>query len=163
MNEILHAPQTISVYSDYSAILGSNIAGLAGCFVGKGQSFVKARKQYFDNESNNQAIYGEMLAVTYCLGILPEILSEYRMFLERPRSVILYSDLNLITNIQNDSITFRKHHFNVVANEIRNLLTELRKGYPLMDITVEYLDKERKRSNIFYKASHKAARRVIGK
>jgi hypothetical protein len=163
MNEILYNHDIITVYSDYSAILGSNIAGLAGCFIGNGNSSVKARTYYFDNKNKNESIYGEMLAVTFCLKNLPDILNEYQRFLKHPNKVILYSDIAVISKVQENSITFRKQHYVDAAKEIRQLLTELQSAYPLMSIHVEFLGKERKQGNSYYKSAHKAARKVIGK
>lgn len=161
MNEILHNPDIITVYSDYSTIFDSNIIGLAGCFVGNGNTYVESRKQYLEFE--NETVYGEMQAVSFCLGMLPDMLSDYRRLLQRPSKVILYSDMKVIGNVQDDTITFKKQHYNVAANEIRKLLAEFRSAFPLMDINIEFLGKERKRSNIYFKAAHNAARKVIGK
>lgn len=161
MNDLLHDSSTISIYSDYSSIFDSNIVGLAGCFVGDSNTYVESRKQYLDFK--NDTIYGEMLAVSFCLGILPTILNDYHRLLQRPQRVVIYSDMKVIVNVRDETITFKKQHHNDVASEVRMLLTKFRNAFPLMNITVEFLGRERKTSNIYYKAAHNAARRIIGK
>lgn len=160
MNEIRHNPEIISVFSDYSSKVNSNIVGLAGCFAGDGNTYVESIKKYLKYE--NETIYGEMLAVSLCLGILPKMLRRNQR-LPLPSKVTVYSDMRIIGNVQDGTMVFKKTHYNDAALELRRLLAELRSEFPSVEFNVEFLGKERKQGNVFYLEAHKAARKVIGK
>lgn len=162
MNEILHDSKTLSVYPDHSAIKDTNIIGLAGCFVGNGNTYVKSKKEYLEFECD--PTYGEMLAASYCIAILPSLLEEYQKYLLTPNHIIVYSDVEVISKAATEDIVkLKRQHHKDIMNEIRLQLADFRFAFPSMNITLEFLGKEKSKNNIFYKASHNAARRIIGK
>jgi len=156
LNQILHNSEEITIYCDCSVIHGHPIVGLSACFVGCGSTILESRKIY--SVYINKTIYLEFRAVRFALENLPRILEEYKKMSFSPSRVLIYSDTQVIEDFVYNGAGKKAYMREVIA-EIRSLLDSLPEN---LNVQIRYLG-EHKKQNIFYKASHNSARKVIGK
>lgn len=155
MQDILFNQKILTVYCDFSGNNKTNYLGIAACFVGNGNTFVESTRIYGRNPK--ETALGEILAVFFAVKTLPVILERYRVFLNKPTKIYIYSDYVQIENIQ--SIDFKKQEYIKVTSELIANLNQLRERFNWCDISIKYLGEEKKQ-NIYHKAAHRASRKA---
>lgn len=160
MQRLLHDRETITVYSDCSAIQDQNIISVAACFVGDGETRVESRKLYI--EYVNRSVYAELKAVTFAISMLPMILERYNRRLIKPEHIIVFSDY---CHIERFLYTEKLPDNNIMWEAVSEVLQGIEEfnrknmGYDLM---IRYIGEEKKH-NMYYSAAHNSARRLLGK
>lgn len=106
----------------------------------------------------NKTMYAEFLAVKHALEVLPKILYEYRKYSSNPTKITILSDCQVIEDFIYKGVG-KKVYMRELIDEINDLLVSLPDE---LTVNVQYIS-DQKNQNIFHKAAHNSARKVIGK
>lgn len=119
-------------------------------------TIIESKKVY--SQFINKTMYAEFLAVKHAIATLPKILLEYKKYSCSPAAITILSDSQVIEDFIYRGAG-RKAYMRELIAEINALLQSLEDD---LDVTVRYIG-DQKHQNIFHKASHNSARKVIGK
>lgn len=151
MRRYLHNNEVISVFCDCSVNMEKTQAGLAFCMVGDSQFTLRSKTCPLGNN-----VQGEIKALSFALETIPKLLDRYRNLLRRPKKVRIYTDYNQLELLLNGA----------GDKEMRNIVDDLLNQRDIFinstffNLDLLYLEEERK-SNLYYKAAHNAARKAI--
>ncbi len=152
--------ETLRVFVDASELSPfQGIFGLGVCFVGQGETNVKSKKHY-NTSMKTMNVYAEAVAIEYALDLLNKAINSY---MNLPLRVIVYSDWNEIDNLSSKVKITKIHAINAVAEQIKVKKSHFVDSYPMIELEIAYMDKDLKRFNPYFRASHNAARKVFGK
>ncbi|MCU6795150.1 hypothetical protein OB236_23875 [Paenibacillus sp. WQ 127069] len=154
MKRYLHNNEIISVFCDCSVLPDNPRVGLAFTMVGDHQFTLRSRAKTIPYLNTN--VYAEIKALSFALETIPKLLDSYRTRLRRPKKVHIYSDLNVIETLINGG---GNQEIREAIQELKILRDQFVASMPF-ELEIGYMDEERIK-NIYYKAAHNAARKVV--
>ncbi|MFF2156053.1 hypothetical protein ACFVVQ_12125 [Paenibacillus chitinolyticus] len=154
LTRILLDDQTISVFCDYSGVQNQTLGGMGVCIVGDNETSVHSKLLYSDHINAN--VYGEIKAAIYGIEVASIALEKYGRRLTRPSNVIFFTDcLHLKVPMK-----FKKEYIIEAKEEFSAALEMIARDYPMYKFDLQLIG-EGKKHNMYYKAAHNAARKVI--
>lgn len=129
--------------------------GIAAVFVFHGDVTVRYHKDYRRAEIAGFNQYAELAAVYHALRLLDSRIQNTRL---KPRRVVVYTDNSEIANFQLYWMNLKA--LRELANDATIVLENLRRDWPEIKFSIEYLEVEA-RENLYYRTAHHAARQAI--
>lgn len=145
---------TIFIYCDASASREHGQVAIACYLMGKTNSVVKYQVVNTGMHPSKIQI-GELRAIIFALNIF----EKYIFF--TPERIVIYTDISEIKDILNEEIVFKVEELRKNQRKLIKTLTQKMERNPDLSITIEYLDRDRKKHNPFHKAAHNAALKLL--
>ena len=153
-----YSNDTLYFYCDCSMDLENNMISIACSYVQDGTVAVEGSIVYPPSDCKGKNIYGELQA------IMSGLLHFERHMYKLSKYIVIYSDVDHITNILNSEVTFEK------IPDLKELQVKLTQSFkykqldnPHLNISIKYLSNDLKTYNPFQKSAHNAARRLLQK
>lgn len=149
--------KTFRVYTDSSELQQQGIFGLSFTCVGNGTVIVKSKK-YYNKEFRGKNVYAEVMAIAFAIK---EMINILRGFIDLPKEVIIYSDLNWIEELEKTKWA-RNPQKKQFVESIQIATERFKQEYPDTKLKISYADKGEKSYNPYYASSHNASRKILG-
>lgn len=146
--------ENLNVYTDMSMRQDNGLMAVACSYVKEGTILVKHQLVHPPADCYKKNVYGEMKAVEFAL-------LHFEKYIGVGSSVVIYSDINNINGIIDQSIRFKSNSsLSNLQGKLVMLYQKKNEQYP--NLTIQYLSAEQKTHNPFLKASHNASRKLLG-
>lgn len=157
--EWLFDNETLRIFVDASELNYQGIFGLAVCVVGQGETIVHSKKHY-NQKMKKMNVYAEAVAIDYALDLLHKTINNYT---NQPLRVIVYSDWKEVDNLDTKPDLTKIPAINEVVERIQVKRSRFAYSQEIIGLEIGYMGKELKRYNPYFRASHNAARKILGK